>query len=232
MKTIEKTMIAIALMAMTGTSYAEGEGGVEASVGADVVSSYIWRGGKLDGAAIQPSLSVDYKGLSLGAWGSASIVGSGYKEIDFTLSYAVGGLTAMVTDYWCADDDTKYFEYSADSTVHTYEAGLTYDFGFLSIGWYTNFYGAMGTKANGDDAYSSYFEVAAPFKLGGLDWQAAAGVTPWENDFYGAEGFALINLSLSATKEIEFEKFTLPVFAQITANPTANRMYFLVGLSF
>ena len=97
-------MIAIALMAMTGTSYAEGEGGVEASVGADVVSSYIWRGGKLDGAAIQPSLSVDYKGLSLGAWGSASIVGSGYKEIDFTLSYAVGGLTAMVTDYWCADD--------------------------------------------------------------------------------------------------------------------------------
>ena len=116
MKTIEKTMLVIGLVAMTGTLYAEGEDGVEASVGADVVSSYIWRGGKVDGAAIQPSISVGYKGLSLGAWGSASIVGSDYKEIDFTLSYAVGGFSAMVTDYWCASDDVDYFDYS-DSTL-------------------------------------------------------------------------------------------------------------------
>lgn len=231
MKTIEKTMLVIGLVAMTGTLYAEGEDGVEASVGADVVSSYIWRGGKLDGAAIQPSISVGYKGLSLGAWGSASIVGSDYKEIDFTLSYAVGGFSAMVTDYWCASDEVDYFDYS-DSTPHTLEAGLAYDFEFLSIGWYTNFWGAMGAKENGDDAYSSYFEVIAPFKLGGLDWEAALGITPWENDFYGAEGFALVNLSLTATKELEFEKFTLPVFAQLAANPTSKKMYMTVGVSF
>ena len=235
MKTIGKTMLVVGLMATAGSLYAEGEGEseskFEASVGADVVSSYIWRGAKLDGAAIQPSLSVGYGGLSLGAWGSASIVGSNYKEIDFTLSYAVGGLTAMVNDYWCASDEVEYFDYT-DTTPHTLELGLTYDFGFLSIGWYTNVWGAMGVKSNGDDAYSSYLEVAAPFKFGGLDWQAALGITPWETDYYGAEGFALVNVSLSATKEIEFEKFTLPVFTQLTANPTDKKLFMTVGISF
>ena len=41
---------------------------VEASVGADLVSGYIWRGQDLGGVSIQPSLGISYKGLSLGAW--------------------------------------------------------------------------------------------------------------------------------------------------------------------
>ena len=43
---------------------------VEASVGADLVSGYIWRGQDLGGVSIQPSLGIAYKGFSLGAWGS------------------------------------------------------------------------------------------------------------------------------------------------------------------
>lgn len=35
---------------------------VEASVGADLVSGYIWRGQDLGGVSIQPTLSVSYKG--------------------------------------------------------------------------------------------------------------------------------------------------------------------------
>ena len=38
---------------------------VEASVGADLVSGYIWRGQDLGGVSIQPTLSVSYKGFSL-----------------------------------------------------------------------------------------------------------------------------------------------------------------------
>ena len=40
---------------------------VEASVGADLVSGYIWRGQDLGGVSNQPSLGISYKGLSLGA---------------------------------------------------------------------------------------------------------------------------------------------------------------------
>ena len=41
---------------------------VEASVGADLVSGYIWRGQDLGEVSIQPSLGIAYKGFSLGAW--------------------------------------------------------------------------------------------------------------------------------------------------------------------
>ena len=58
-------------MVVSATSIAQDE--VEASVGADLVSGYIWRGQDLGGVSIQPSLSVAYKGFSLGAWGSAGI---------------------------------------------------------------------------------------------------------------------------------------------------------------
>ena len=56
-------------MTVPATSIAQDK--VEASVGADLVSGYIWRGQDLGGVSIQPSLSVAYKGFSLGAWGSA-----------------------------------------------------------------------------------------------------------------------------------------------------------------
>ncbi len=50
-------------MTVPATSIAQDK--VEASVGADLVSGYIWRGQDLGGVSIQPSLSVAYKGFSL-----------------------------------------------------------------------------------------------------------------------------------------------------------------------
>ena len=49
-------------MTVPATSIAQDK--VEASVGADLVSGYIWRGQDLGGVSIQPSLSVAYKGFS------------------------------------------------------------------------------------------------------------------------------------------------------------------------
>ena len=54
---------------------------VEASVGADLVSGYIWRGQDLGGVSVQPSLEISYKGFSLGAWGSVGI--DGHKRVRF-----------------------------------------------------------------------------------------------------------------------------------------------------
>ena len=72
MKTkIQKTMFLWAA-AVAFPVAAEGQDKVEASVGADLVSSYIWRGQELGDVSIQPSVSLSWKGLSLTAWGSAS----------------------------------------------------------------------------------------------------------------------------------------------------------------
>ena len=217
-------LIAIAMIA---TVPAAAQDKVEAEVGADLVSGYIWRGQDLGNVSIQPSLSLAYKGFSLSAWGSAGFEKSDTKELDFTLGYGIGGFSVSVTDYWF-NGGPGYFHYGAHDTNHTY-------FGVLALNWYTNFAGNVGYKANGERAYASYFSIAAPFRLGGLDWAATVGATPWENDFYngGKNGFAVSEVGIKATKELKITgSWTLPVFAQAIWNPATEGAYFVAGLSF
>ena len=53
MRTFKVTILAITALMSAGTMSAQDE--VEANVSADIVSNYVWRGAKLDDAAIQPS---------------------------------------------------------------------------------------------------------------------------------------------------------------------------------
>lgn len=205
---------------------------VEANVGADIVSDYIWRGQNLGNAAVQPALGVSYKGVSLCAWGSVGIANaSDTKEFDLTLGYSVGGFNVGVTDYWFNTAD-KYFYYKNDATAHVFEANVGYDFGPASLQVYTNFAGADGLNDSGKRAYSTYVEAAAPFTLGGLDWTASLGFVPMKASFYGTNGFAVTNITLKATKALKItDSFEVPVFAGITANPCAEKAYFVFGIS-
>ena len=234
MKRIEKLAAILAAVAVPAMAGAQDK--VEASVGADLVSSYIWRGQKLGDAAIQPSASIAYQGLSLTAWGSYPVVTStDSKEIDLTLAYSTGGFNIGITDYFAAGDDARYFMYEAHKTAHVFEANIGYDFGPFSFQWFTNFSGADGINKSGDRAYTSYFELAAPFKLGGLDWTATVGAVPYASDFYAcsASGFAVTNLTVKATKDIKVtNSFSIPMFAAITANPSSEKAYFTVGMTF
>lgn len=205
---------------------------VEASVGADLVSGYVWRGQDLGGVSLQPSASIAYKGFSLGAWGSVGLESTDAKEFDLTLGYSAGGFSISVTDYWF-NSGPGYFHYGARSTAHVFEGQLGYDFGPLAVNWYTNFAGADGLNEDGDRAYSSYISVAAPFTLGGLDWTAEVGATPWATDFYGANGFAVCDVSLGVSKEVKItDSFSLPLFAKATWNPRTEGAYFVAGISF
>ncbi|MEG0454626.1 MAG: TorF family putative porin, partial [Bacteroides sp.] len=99
----------------------------EVSVGADVVSKYIWRGfDQGSGASIQPTLGMAYKGFSLTAWGSTSITDLEPKEIDITLGYTIGGLSLNVTDYWWAGESQSYGNYK---NSHYFEGAASYYFG-------------------------------------------------------------------------------------------------------
>ena len=58
---------------------------IETTISSDFVSSYIWRGQDLGSVAVQPTLGVEYKGLSLTAWGSYGLVDKDdAKEFDLT----------------------------------------------------------------------------------------------------------------------------------------------------
>lgn len=231
-----KTMLLCAIVGLTSASTVKAQDKVEASVGADLVSSYIWRGQDLGGVSIQPGASLSYKGLSLSAWGSVGFDGADAKEFDLTLSYTYGGFSIGVTDYWFDRDSeglpTRYSNYK-DS--HTFEVALGYDFGPLAVNWYTNFAGSVGMNEDGDDAYASYLSVSAPFTLGGIDWSAEVGATPWANDFYNgySDGFKVSSVSIRASKEIKItDSFSLPLWAQGIWNPTTKGAYFVAGISF
>ncbi len=119
-----KKIVLLALSLVMGmTTYAQEE--IETTVATDVVSSYIWRGQDLGSTAIQPTLGVGYKGLSLSAWGSYGIANpADTKEFDLTLAYSVGGFNIGITDYWFnvgLDPENRYFKYDAHGTNHLFE---------------------------------------------------------------------------------------------------------------
>ena len=233
---VMKKIVLMAMMIATGMS-ATAQDKIETTVAADVVSSYIWRGQDLGSAAVQPTLGVGYKGLSLSAWGSYGLVNTAdTKEFDLTLAYTTGGFNIGVTDYWFdrggLDPEGRYFKYDAHGTNHVFEANIGYDFGPLSLQWFTNFAGNDGTNKDDKRAYSSYVEVAVPFKLATVDWTATAGAVPWATTSYGTSGFAVTNLALKATKEIKVtDTFSIPVFGQVVGNPCSQKAYLVFGFT-
>ena len=209
---------------------------VETTIKADFVNEYIWRGLKLGDVAVQPTLGVGYKGLSLTAWGSYGLSNKDdVKEFDLTLAYSTGGFNIGITDYWFSeglDPDARYFKYDAHGTNHLFEANIGYDFGPVVLQWYTNFAGNDGLNKSGKRAYSSYFEATVPFKLVTIDWTATAGAVPYATTTYGTTGFAVTNLTLRATKNIKVSKsFSIPIFGQVTANPCAQKAYLVLGFT-
>lgn len=200
---------------------------VEGTIATDVVNQYIWRGQDVGNVSVQPTLGVAYKGVSLTAWGNVGLSDKDdTKEFDLTLAYTTGGFHIGVTDYWFNSPNDKYFEYAAHKTSHVFEGNIGYDFGPVALNWYTNF-------AGNDRAYSSYVEATAPFKLASLDWTATVGAVPYATSFYSrANGFAVTNLGLKASKDIVITKsFSVPVFAGITANPSSQKAYFICGFT-
>lgn len=209
---------------------------VKTTIGADVVNQYIWRGQDLGNFSLQPTLGLEYKGLSLTAWGSVGLADvADTKELDLTLSYTIGGLTIGITDYWTndgLDPDARYFKYDAHGTNHVFEANIGYDFGPVALGWYTNFAGNDGVNKDDKRAYSSYVELSAPFAFATCDWTATLGTVPYATDYYNTTGFAVTNVALRATKDIKVtETFSIPVFGEVVANPCSQKAYLVFGFT-
>ena len=219
------------LLMMVGLNTAHAQSAVESDLSFDFVSSYVWRGMYLGSPSVQPELSLGWKGLEFSVWGSSGLA-TPRNEIDLTLSYTIGGLKLSVIDYWDDSGGTNYFMYRKKETGHCFEAAVGYDFGPVAISWQTFFAGCDLQEADGRRAFSSYFEVSAPFRLLGIDWLARAGVVPWASDYYGTQRFTFQSVSLKATKAIPFsDKFSLPIFAELMASPFNRKLYFVAGFT-
>jgi len=190
---------------------------LDLNINADFMSRYIWRGMDLGNnlPSIQPSTSITYKNLEVGAWGAYSLSGSNNaQEVDLYLNYTFVNelFTFILTDYYIAVDGglNKYFQYK-DQTNHLLEAGLSFngtDKIPLTLSAYVNFYGndAQSLGNNNTDIanfnkkigiqYSNYFELGYTNKLKDIDYTFFMGLTlnnPKKEDkttgFIGETGF-------------------------------------------
>ena len=102
------------------------------SVGADVVSSYVWRGTYFAGASFQPSLAFSAGNFTIGTWGSFDFNGD-FGEADLFASYSFDfGLSLGLTDYYYPG--AAYFDfYDEDKGSHALELNAGYEIGGLSL---------------------------------------------------------------------------------------------------
>jgi len=171
---------------------------VSFEMGADVMSRYIWRGSQFGGnsPSLQPSVSVGYGNLTLGAWGAYSLSGSNTgQEFDLSLNYTFlnDALTAGICDYYFPDEsaDYQYFNWNKDATGHVLEASLLFngtDKLPLTLLVAVNFYGADAITVNDDPSspgfnsrdgikYSNYFELGYSFNVNDISCNAFMGGT-------------------------------------------------------
>ncbi|MBO4599774.1 MAG: hypothetical protein J5641_03440 [Bacteroidales bacterium] len=222
-----------AILLLPLSVHAQDEGRVTAELRADLVSQYLWRGQPLGNASLQPAVALDWKGLSLEAWGSIGVADAADpREIDLTLSYTFHDITLGLTDYWSTGSDPHYFFFRKPGTSHVLEAFAAYELGPVQLGWHTNIAGADAETPDGDPAWSSYAEISLPFEWADCDWEAALGIVPFATDYYEVKGFAVTNVSLKVERSIALaDKLTLPLSVQLIANPYSRHLYLVGGVS-
>ena len=225
------------LMSVSPVMAEEGEECVSFEVGADLVSSYVWRGQDCAGFSVQPAATITWNkpGLSLGVWASAELLASNsfanMSEFDIALSWSpVEAISIGFTDYnFCGGNYWRDWNFSGNS-VHNLEFNFSYDFGPLAVAWNTCLTGS-DYDSDGDRAYTTYVEVTAPFTLGGVECEGAVGILPWEDGFISAgknTGFNVCNVSVTAHKKVK----DIPFFGSMVFNPQTEGTYFVVGVSF
>ena len=205
-----------------------------ASIGADIVSRYVWRGLDFgESMAVQPGLTIGLGGLEFGAWGSYSISadGSGANENDLWASYthetASGASFAVgFTDYYFPGPRADKFR---DKDAHTQEVSVAVS---GSETFPVSLYAGMVL----DDDKPIYFEASVPFTAGDVELGLHAGAVSGESDFYATEGFALVNLGITGSAELPItDSFAPPVSVSYIVNPSdsesGNRAFLVFALS-
>jgi hypothetical protein len=211
------TLFLFAAILLTG-SYAglaqESKGSWTA--GADLVSSYVWRGSKAGAFSIQPTVKYASGGFAIGAWGSGDITTGAPDEADLFATYAFkSGLSLGVTDYHY--NSSKLFE----SSVHAFEATVGYTSGKFSLSG--NY---ILNEASGAVGGDKYFEAGYQFST--VKLFVGAGDGWYTND----ASFQACNIGVSSTKTLKIsESFSIPLTGSIIVNPNKEQIYYVIGIS-
>jgi hypothetical protein len=213
------------------------------SLNADLVSRYIWRGQIYSSTPnIQPYASFTKGQFTFGTWGSYALADK-YSEIDFYVTWEYKNFSLSVFDYctleetWMlADEKNNFFSFRHNTTPHATEGVASYTISEsfpLKLTAATFFYGG-DQDDDGGNLYSTYLELSYPFSVSGYDFNVFAGGTPTDNeDGYYGEKAGMVNMGLSATKNIKIsDSYEIPAMIQFVANPVAEDAFLVFSLTF
>lgn len=198
------------------------------SIGTDIVTSYVWRGTKLSGPALQPYLEYSIAGFTVGSWNSFGF-NDQVAEADLYASYRFDfGLSIGLTDYYV--QGTPYFRYTTDSSSHAFEINLGYEINSFTISG--NYITNDASKGLGNIGGDTYIELAYGFKYFNVFIGAGNGWHTLESLNTGDE-FAVVNIGVSASKELKLtESFSLPISGAIVLNPQTETFNVVGTISF
>ena len=211
------------------------------ATGADIVSSYVWRGVPQDRTVtgnpslgspnIQPYVSFTTGGFTIGSWASSSFLGN-VKEVDLYATYAFSSALALtVTDYnWGFSN--SYFNYGT-GTDHIFEATLAYtgpEKFPISASVNTMFLGADKKPSDATkQALSTYIELG--YQVTPLVKVFAGGVLGESNNYLTTSA-GVTNVGIKVSKSIAItDKFSLPVYGILGTNPYAKNAFFVAGIT-
>ncbi len=211
------TLLVGLVMMFSGVANAEGF-----SVGADVVSRYVWRGTQFgDGIAVQPWLSYTFSGIGVevGAWGSYDITDEDASEADLYVTIPLDdNFSFTVTDYFFPTGGwDNYFDYGDDG-AHTVE---------LSAGFEALNFSLMGAvNVSGDEDNSLYFEAGYNF-YDKDDYSAslhvAGGDGAYTNDSNAMGDFDIVSVGLNVSKDIFSASYII--------NPDLETSWLVLGVT-
>lgn len=239
-----KTLFAILFLCLAGFTLAQD---LSLTVGADVVSRYIWRGLNVNDAVnIQPALTLSVSGFSVGFWGSYSLSNDTSsntfgQEVDTWLGYTYAfengmSIGAIVTDYYFPNAGIKWGNFNnyddpAGPGAHTIETGLLLkgpNSFPLSLSGYILVYNNAGNN--------TYFQMDYPVTVADVPLNffiGAAGGSEDDPGYYGTETFNVINVGVKATKSVKItENYSLPISVTFLINPRTEISYLVFGLTF
>jgi hypothetical protein len=239
-----RQILLISILTLGLSLAAAAKDGISADISLDLYSRYIWRGLEIGNApSAQPTLMISYSGFEFGAWGAYTLSNRAFEadEIDFWLSYthALGkegaSITAIAKDYYFPNAGIEFSNFSdsdaAEPGAHTLELGLSVsgpESFPLTLSGYVNVYNDTGSN--------TYFEVAYPFSVNNTNLDLFCGIAGGSRDnpdYYGTDKIAVINLGVSAVREIRIsESFSIPLTVSLIVNPRADITHLIVGVSF
>lgn len=195
------------------------------ATGADIYSSYVWRGTKYAGPSIQPTVALNAGDFTLGVWGSYGTVvpgGSPYYETDPYLSFNFKmGLSLGLTAYYYEGDFTKV---SDTTSSFAYEVNVGYTIKNLSLSANCVLNNSRaGAGSQGGDTY-----LQATYNFTKFNLFVGAG-----NGWYTIDhNFDLCNIGVGTSKTIQVtKKFSIPVTGQVIVNPNRKQLFMVVGFS-